>query len=85
MTYEELKKVPFHFVSHLSMEDEHVTTYISDNKRIGFSDHVKFKNGDPTRKGYRVWMLDGEVYEDDAEFLEALKYVNFETKIVEIK
>lgn len=85
MTQEELKQVPFRFVSHLSMEDEHVTTYISENKRIGFSDHVKFKNGHPTKKGYRVWMLDGITYEDDAEFLEALKDVNFETKIVKIK
>lgn len=85
MTYEELKQVPFRFVSHLSMEDEHVITYISDNKRIGFSDHVKYKNGHPTREGYRVWMLDGETYEKDTEFLEALKEVNFETKIVKIK
>lgn len=77
MKAEELKKVPFHFVSHISFEKEHVTTYISDNKRIGFSDYVKYKNGHPTKEGYRVWMLDGETYEDDAEFLEALKYVNF--------
>lgn len=85
MTYEELEKVPFHFVGHLSMENEHITTYISENKRIGFSDHVKYRNGCPTNRCYRVWMLDGEIYEDDAEFLEALKDVNFETKIVEIK
>lgn len=85
MTCEELKQVPFHFVSHMSFEKKHVTTYISENKRIGFSDYVKFKNGHPTRNGYRVWMLDGITYENDAEFLEALKDVNFETKIVKIK
>lgn len=85
MTYEELEKVPFHFVSHFSMGDVHIRTYISDNKRIGFSDHVKFKNGHPTNQCYRVWMLDGITYETKTEFLEALKDVNFETQIVKIK
>ncbi len=85
MTKEELQKVPFHFVSHLSMEDEHISTYISENKRIGFSDHVKYRNGQPTNRCYRVWMLDGITYETKTKFLEALKEVNFETKIVKIK
>lgn len=85
MTKEELQKVPFHFVSHLSMGNVHISTYIAENKRIGFSDHVKYRNGQPTNRCYRVWMLDGETYENSTEFLEALKDVNFETKIVKIK
>lgn len=43
MTHEELSKVPFHFVSHLSMENEHCTSYESEDKRIGFCDHVPYK------------------------------------------
>ena len=35
MTIEELEKVPFHFVAHMSMEDMHTTTYESDDGRFG--------------------------------------------------
>lgn len=74
MTIEELEKVPFHFVSHLNMEDMHCTTYISDDKRFGFCDHVPFKNGEPDRrkKSYRHYMINGKVYKTMAEFIEAL-------------
>lgn len=73
----EEKRMPFHFVSHLSMEDEHCTTYISKDKRFGFSDHVPFKDGHPdkSRKAYRLWMILGKVYETNEELLEALKKV----------
>ena len=74
MTIEELEKVPFHFVSHLNMEDMHCTTYISDDKRFGFCDHVPFKNGEPDRrkKSYRHYMINGKVYKTKGKFLKAL-------------
>lgn len=77
MTIEELEKIPFHFVSHLSMVDEHCTTYISEDKRFGFSDHVPFTDGHPDRrkKAYRTYMINGKVYKTMAEFLEALEDV----------
>ena len=51
MTIEELEKVPFHFVAHMSMEDMHTTTYESDDGRFGFCDHVPFKElADRTEK-----------------------------------
>ena len=62
MTFEKLKKIPFRFVSHLSMEDEHATIYISEDGRIGFCDHVKYKNGQPTKRARRHWQIDGKVY-----------------------
>ena len=75
MTREELEKIPFHFVSHISFEDEHITTYASEDNRIGFSNHVPYKNGQPNRKkkAYRIYMVDGEIFDDYEEFLEALK------------
>jgi phage terminase large subunit-like protein len=36
MTIEELEKVKFHFVSHMSMEDEHTTTYASEDNQLGW-------------------------------------------------
>lgn len=73
MTYEELKKVPFHFVSHLSMEDEHCTTYVSEDGRIGFCNHVHFKNGEPKGRSYRHYMIDDKVYRSKKKFIEALE------------
>lgn len=42
MTIEELEKVKFKFHSHMSMEDEHTTTYFSEDGKIGFCNHVPF-------------------------------------------
>ena len=77
MTIEELEKIPFHFVSHLSMEDEHCTTYVSEDGRFGFCDHVPFKDGHPDkrRKAYRDWMILGKVYEKEEDVIEALKKI----------
>lgn len=72
MTYEELKKVPFHFVSHLSMEDKHCTTYASEDGRISFCTHVLYKNGEPKGRSYRHYMIDGKVYRSRKKFIEAL-------------
>ncbi len=77
MTFEELEKIPFHFVSHLSMEDMHCITYMSDDKRFGFSDYVPFKDGEPDRrkKSYRIYMINGKVYKTKGKFLKALAEV----------
>ena len=75
MTKEELESLSFHMVSHLAMENEHCSTYKSEDGRIAFCDHVPFKDGRPNRKrkAYRNYMVDGEVFDDYNEFLEALK------------
>lgn len=72
MTYEELKKVKFSCVVHLSMEDEHLTTYMSEDRRLGFCDHVHYKDEMPKGRAYRHYMIDGKVYKSKEKFLEAL-------------
>ncbi len=83
MTYEELKQIPFHFVSHLSMEDMHCTTYASEDGRIRFCDSVPFKNGEPHGRSYRHYMIDGKVYKTKEKFIEALE--QFEQNVVPFK
>ena len=76
MTIEELEKVKFHFVAHMSMEDEHTTTYFSEDGKIGFCNHVPFKNGEPHGRAYRHYWLNGKVYKSKKKFLEAIKDFN---------
>ena len=40
MTEEELKKIPFKMVDHLSVATHHTCTYSSADGRLGFSDHT---------------------------------------------
>lgn len=72
MTLEELKKIPLHFECHLSMEEEHCTTYASEDGRIKICDHVPYKDGEPKGKSYRHYKLDGKVYKSWEKFVEAL-------------
>ena len=70
MTLEELKKVKFHFVSHLSMEKEHRTTYADESGRLGFCDITKKKkNGFLFGNSRRscIW------YDTFGEFVRALE------------
>ena len=76
MTYEEVKKIPFHFVSHLSMENEHTATYADDSGRLGFCDITK-KKGFKFGKSRRVFRIDGTWYETKEEFIEGLKSFAF--------
>ena len=76
MTIEELEKMPFKFHSHMSMEDEHITTYLSEDGKIGFCNHVPFKDGDPHGRSYRHYLLNGKVYKSKKKFLEAIKDFN---------
>ena len=76
MTAEELEKVPFHFVSHMSMEDEHTTTYFSEDNKIGFCDHTPYRNGQPHGRRYRHYWLNVKVYKSEKKFIEALADYN---------
>ena len=76
MTPEELQKIPFHFVSSLAMEDEHMLSYESEDGRLGYCDHTpKRKNGDFGRT-YRHWRIDKKVYKKKEKFIEALADFN---------
>lgn len=72
MTLEELNRIPFRFVSHLSMEDEHCLTYASEDGRLGWCDHTKKKKNGDFGRTYRHWRIDGKVYKSKEKFLEAL-------------
>ena len=79
MTVEELEKVKFKFHSHMSMEDEHTTTYFSEDGKIGFCDHVPRDEYGMVKKGGRAvrhFMIDGKVYKSKKKFLEAIKDFN---------
>ena len=76
MTIEELNKIPFHFVSHMSMEDEHITTYASEDDQLGWCDHVPYKNGRPFGRVYSHYRIGLKVYKTKAKFLEAIKDYN---------
>lgn len=80
MTIEELQKVKFHFVSHLSMADEHCTTYASEDNRLGWCEHVPFKDGEPYGRSTRHYRIDTKVYKSKKKFLEALQ--NFSPNVV---
>ena len=72
MTPEELNTIPFHFVSHMSMEHEHTTTYASEDDKLGFCDHTIYKDGRPYRS-YRHYRIGLKVYKSKKKFIEALK------------
>lgn len=76
MTADELKKIPFYFVSSLSLAYEHSVTYESEDGRLGYCDHTpKRKNGE-FRKGFRHYRIDNKVYKTQEKFLEALADFN---------
>ena len=85
MTEQELKTVPFHWVSHLSMEGEHCTTYASEDGRLGWCAHVPIDplTGEPKGRPYRHYQIDGKVYKSKKKFLEAL--ADFSPKIIPIR
>lgn len=76
MTYDEVKKVPFHFVSHLSLENEHQSVYADDSGRLGFCD-ITEKKGFEFGKSKRVYRIDSNWYESKEDFLKALKNFAF--------
>lgn len=83
MTEQELAKIPFRCIGSLAMEDEHCLTYISKDGRLGFCVHTKKKKNGDFGRSYRHYHIDGKVYTNKEEFLEALK--EFSPKVVPIR
>ena len=83
MTEEELAKVKFHMVEHLSMESVHFSGYRSEDGRLGFCDHtpVLADHGGIQEYGRttRHYRIDDKIYKSKKKFLEALKDFNPET------
>jgi len=77
MTKEELRKVPFRMVSHLSMEHEHCSTYSSDQYGFMMCCHTKCIDGVACGRTCRHFMYRDKVYKSLPKFLEAIKDVEF--------
>lgn len=83
MTQEELEKIPFHFVSHLSMVDEHVATYSDESGRLGFCKITPKKDEFTFGKSRTHYRIDEKIFKTKEKFLEALK--DFSFKVVPIR
>lgn len=83
MTQEEFKKIPFHFVSHLSMVDEHVVHYSDDSGRLGICRITPKKDDFTFGKSTTHYRIDNKIFKTKGKFLEALE--NFSFKVVPIK
>jgi len=72
MTLEEFKSLPFTFVSHISMEDEHVSIY--ENKLYGITAGVSvpYMHGSPHAKSRTVYVWNGEKYRSANDLLSAI-------------
>ena len=80
MKANELKKVPFHFVSHLNLDNEHRTMYADNSGRLGFCDITQKKGEFEFGDSHREFRIDSTWYDDKDEFLKALKNFAFGRK-----
>ena len=83
MTKEEFEKIPFHFVSHLSMADEHIANYSDDSGRLGICVITPKKDDFTFGKSTTHYRIDNKIFKTKGKFLEALE--NFSLKEVPIK
>lgn len=77
MTKEELRKIPFTFVSHLNMEHEHTSTYVNIDYDFGMCSHTKCVDGIACGRTYIHYRHGNKVYKSLKKFLEAIKDVEF--------
>lgn len=77
MTKEELTKVPFKFVSHMSMEHEHASAYVNTDYNFGMCRHTKCIDGIACGRTYTHYRYKDKVYKSLPKFLEAIKDVKF--------
>lgn len=77
MTAEQLSKIPFRMVAHLSMEHEHCATFLNADYNMGYCVHTKRKDDGTFGRSYTHYQYNGEVYKTKAKFLEAIKNVKY--------
>lgn len=77
MTKEELGKIPFSFVSHLSMEHEHSSTYANYDYGFMMCHRTKCVDGITFGRTLTHYMYKGKIYKSLPKFLEAIKDVEF--------
>ena len=76
MTFEEFNKIPFHFSSHISMTDLHITIYVSDDGRFSYSSYVRFRDGQPYGRSFQHYYIGRKVFRTKKKFIEALAEIN---------
>lgn len=75
MTKEELRKVPFHFVSHLSMEKEYQTMYVDDSGRLAMCKITERISEFETGKVRYEYRVDNKWYKSKKAFEKALEEI----------
>lgn len=83
MTFSEFNSLEFRLLGHLSLRDEHCTTYASCGGRLGFCDHVKLRSDGSCGRSYRHWRIDKKVYKTKESFIAALE--EFSPNVVSIR
>lgn len=73
MTKEEFEKLPFRYVSHLAMEDEHCMVLDCETiPYLGKCIHTPYKKGIPYGRSYTHYKYNGIVYKSLDKLLEVL-------------
>lgn len=73
MTIEEFYALPFKRTGHLSMEDEHCSTYATSDGRFAYCIHVPYRLWQPSGRPYKHYRIDGKVYKSEAKLIKALE------------
>ena len=78
MTEEELKKIPFRFCGHLSMEGCHQMSYVNEEYGIRMNVETKTYNGGmEIGRSRRYFFYKGKWYGWKKKFLEAIKDLEY--------
>ena len=78
MTREELARVPFKFVGHLSMGGEHQSSYYNEQYQFSMIEVTKMKcGGMDVGKSHSEYGYKGKWYRKLDKFLEAIKDVEY--------
>lgn len=75
MTLEEIKKIPFHFASHLTLTDLYQTMYVDDSGRLAICEITERISEFETGKTTREYRLDSKWYKSKKAFVKALEKI----------
>lgn len=76
MAPKEIYGIPFRMVSHLAMEDEHVTGYVAKGDwpfDLRMCVHAPIGDSKPSRRTTRHFMLNGKVYKTRKALYKAME------------
>lgn len=73
MTEQELKQIKFKKSGHMTTSYEYMSSYISEDGKLAYCDHVPIKNGLIKGRPYRHYRINGKVYKNKRDFLKALE------------